>query len=781
MRFMRRKKGERRRVSFAPGSRTGRRSAAQGRIETLLRGCGSGMRDTSDDSALDVEFQCTEAQETAILHETTPNSLLNIVSGPGTGKTKTLCNRVACLLSRGIKPSEIIIFSLTNNSVKDFRKSLVSVIGEELAARIQISTIHSYANSLILNRSPYWDVIREEKNVSHSTLKHLIDEISAYKTPGIRSLHPDLADIDTLPLITGRQLNSLKTENSELYRKYLHVVFSEKFVKINDFNIIFDKMILEATIMVWINNYALKNDTEQSAISVPPGFEIPTSSLNLKEIIVDEFQDLSGLLLDFILELSNNKQLTIAGDIDQSLYGFNDATPDKNITHIVQLYKEEKRDLKEVVLDRTFRFSKSIHKFSLNLLAAKDSCIKMAVHEKNIPVVREVFKDLGNEFEFIYDEIHRLIKNSNGLLGPENFAILASVNKVLDNLQTYFQNKGSCYKVKRKTGSQPWTDTKLSSVISFLKVLDNPHNDPSMLITISFLSGFGTQTSIYMKKRAEEEGISIYECINKDERTKKRLGASRLDKLNAILANVNRKDPASIIHNLAELSELFSFSKRLKTDSLFNNYKEFLKELYVNLNVISKIEGPNTDILSYFLSNYQSDFFKEADLDKTTTKIEDDKYITLSTIHGAKGLEWDIVFVVSGLSDASAERFVQNSRVNYVAATRAKHLLYFNKSWYDTLPYIDSLDQKNISRSNVKVHYENTIVDYIPELKKLAIPNDLKELPRYAKPLGQTDSAYFQALLHNIKSRSQNLEKGKFLMLNSSRSMSTFAKLTRLL
>ena len=734
-----------------------------------------GMIEEEVQSIREIEFSCTNAQERAIIHETTPNSLLNIVSGPGTGKTKTLCHRIACLLSRGIKPSEIVVFSLTNQSVNDFRKSLATVIGEDLTACIQICTIHSYANSLILHRSPYWDIIRDEKNMDSRTMNPIIDQISAYKNEQIRKLHHDLRDIHTLPQISSKQLKFLKTNNVNLYRKYLHVAYSDKYVKTRDPNLIFDKMVLEATIIVWINNHVLKAG-DASDIIVPRGFEIPNAPLNLKEIVVDEFQDLSGLLLDFVLELSYDKQLTIAGDIDQSLYGFNDATPDKNIKHIVQLYKAENHDLQEVVLDRTFRFGEPIHKLSLNLLAAKDSCIKEVVDEPSIPVVRETFTNLGDEFEFVYNEIHKLIEKSNGVLKPSSFAVLASVNRVLDDFQLYFQNKKSSFKAKRHTGNHPWMDTKLSSVVSFLKVLENPHNDPSMLVILSFAKNFGFATTLAIKEKAEKGNVSIFDFMHEDKRILKKFGLENMEKFDNIIANVNRKDPASIIYSLAELCELFAFSKRLTPDSNFDRFKDFLRELYTNLNVISKIEGPDMDVLTYFISNYQNEFLQESELDRYSLDAPSE-YVTLSTIHSAKGLEWDIVFVISGLSDASSERYTQNSRVNYVAATRAKHLLYYNKSAFDDTLYVDTSDEKITAQSHVKVNYEKTIVDYIPELKPLTIPNKLTTLPQYGKPVSSQESQLLPTLLANIMGRSRNLRQGKPLGVVASKGISRMARL----
>ena len=710
-----------------------------------------------------VDLHCTEQQKKVIVEPPGKNTLINVLSGPGTGKTKTLCDRIAYLMSNGVKPSEIAVFSLTNQAVLDFKKSLSKLLGNELSELVSVSTIHGYANSILLQNSKYWDVLKDKNTLNSSILSSIIEGMSLSRKENYIKIMEKLSpnsinnNVKYLPKISERELKLLKGSDIQKYKQYLSLSPHNPVINFTskNSNIIFDKLVYEATLILNVNNLILSNngiENDDELINLTDEFRIPTDILNLKEIIIDEFQDLSVILLDFVLELSKNKQLTISGDMDQSLYGFNNATPYENMERLVNHYKQPNHNLKHFVLNKTFRLSEDIHKFSLNVLGASDTFITNFPNETTeIPIIRKEFTNLVDEFSFVYNEINHLIENSNGLLTPKNFAVLAPVNQVLDNFQTYFQNKSSKFRCKKLSGLQPWQDTKLSSVVSFLKILDNPHHDPSLLVVLSFLNKIGPRTVLSLKEEAENDKISIYELIHKNEKIKKKIGNETIEKLDKILTNIDKSDPTSIIYNLSCLSDLFYFSKQLKTESLFDNYKIFLKELFNNLEVISKIDNEEYNILSYFLSHYQDDFLNVKELDDTEiNKFEYfNEFISLSTIHNAKGLEWDIVFVLSSLCLMNNEYSIQKSRVNYVAATRAKHILYFNKSKFDQMLHVDTSNSSIYHKSFVKIEYEPSLLDCLPELKNLTKPNKLTNLPKFANPLSDQKRYKFSQLVAN--------------------------------
>lgn len=710
-----------------------------------------------------VDLHCTEQQKKVIVEPPGKNTLINVLSGPGTGKTKTLCDRIAYLMSNGVKPSEIAVFSLTNQAVLDFKRSLSKLLGNELSELVSVSTIHGYANSILLQNSKYWDVLKDKNTLNSSILSSIIEGMSLSRKENyikiMEKLSPESVNnnVRYLPKISERELKLLKGSDIQKYKQYLSLSPHNPVINFTskNSNIIFDKLVYEATLILNVNNLILSNngiENNDELINLTDEFRIPTDILNLKEIIIDEFQDLSVILLDFVLELSKNKQLTISGDMDQSLYGFNNATPYENMERLVNHYKKPNHNLKHFVLNKTFRLSEDIHKFSLNVLGASDTFITNFPNETTeIPIIRKEFTNLVDEFSFVYNEINHLIENSNGLLTPKNFAVLAPVNQVLDNFQTYFQNKSSKFRCKKLSGLQPWQDTKLSSVVSFLKILDNPHHDPSLLVVLSFLNKIGPRTVLSLKEEAENDKISIYELIHKNEKIKKKIGNETIEKLDKILTNIDKSDPTSIIYNLSCLSDLFYFSKQLKTESLFDNYKIFLKELFNNLEVISKIDNEEYNILSYFLSHYQDDFLNVKELDDTEiNKFEHyNEFISLSTIHNAKGLEWDIVFVLSSLCLMNNEYSIQKSRVNYVAATRAKHILYFNKSKFDQMLHVDTSNSSIYHKSFVKIEYEPSLLDCLPELKNLTKPNKLTNLPKFANPLSDPKRYKFSQLVAN--------------------------------
>ncbi|KAG0684516.1 ATP-dependent 3'-5' DNA helicase [Pichia californica] len=681
----------------------------------------------------EVDIICTEPQKNAITADSKPNSLINIISGPGTGKTTTLCNRVAYLISTGMKPNDILVFSLTNQSVKDFKKTLCKILDENLANEINVTTIHSFANKIVKTNSLYWEIIRDKKTIDSKILNSILQELS------LNPVNSDTSKNQTLQTkLTTNEINKIKINNPGLYKKYLNYEELGLSSLLKHTNVVYDKLIYEATQFLIMN-------TEET---------IPSFITNYKEIIVDEFQDISAVLLDFILELSKNKQLTIAGDIDQSLYVFNGATPDSNIKKIIPHYEQQGYNLTEIVLDETFRFSKNIHKFSLNLLGTEYSLIEKTVDEEPINVVREQFENNIDEFEFVCNEISYLINNSNGIIKPKNFAVLSIRNDVLDDFKQYFENKNSEIKIKRIMGTQKWLETKISTLVTLMKILDDPHDDPSLFVAISLLDRVGHKLTMKIKQESEESGQSIFDYLMESKKFNKIIDPEIFVKINNLTNTIDRSDPGSIIVALTEISKIFNFTKQLKTKDSHIQFDSFLKNLYESFKLLKTTHPEETDLISYFLSNYQSDFLlNDSFLDESLNYS--DGYVTAMTIHGSKGLEWDIVFVLSTVSfENNIVPISINARTNYVAGTRAKYLLYFNKYASDKTMFIDTTNSIDIKNNLFKTYYEKTMIDYIPKLKEIALPNDLKKLPIYSKPMGITkNDAHMKSLLFNISKR----------------------------
>lgn len=698
------------------------------------------------EDAIEVELKCNDIQRAIIEEIPVKNGLINVVSGPGTGKTKTLCDRIAYLLSRGTKYDEILVFSLTNQAVEDFKKTLSTVIGDELASLIQVSTIHSFANSILLSNSSYWQIVMD-KSVHFSTINEIM-RLSSLRNKMEYKDHFEIKDYKKLPKLKNDDLLKLRSSNPDLYRKYLGFEYIGELTELKSDNLVYDKIVYEAT--QTLSLYHKIGDLPESKINVP--FPV----LDAKEIIVDEFQDISYILLDFILELVRDKQLTIAGDIDQSLYEFNGATPDYNINKIIPYYQQPGYKLKEFVLDETFRFGKDIHKMSVNLLGQSKTLIRKTVDEPSLEIVREEFYSLLDEYEFIFNEIKRLIEKSDKRLSPKNFAVLSRTNQSLIDLQSYFANKNSNYRVKRLTNLLPWMETKLSSILSFIKILENPQNDACLIALIGMLNKVGPITVLNIKKAAERESVSVCDYLrDKGFPKSSKVPQNFISQMENIIAKVDKSDPSSILHQLMELCKLFDFPGKLeKSNVSLSLFQKLLEKLMAHLKVLQSIYGKQCNLVSLFLNSHQTEFLK--DTDELDFKFEHpDESITFSTIHSAKGLQWDIVFVVSTLAVTGSSTYSTDARTNYVAATRAKHLLYYNKSAHDSDLYIDTLDERKAFQNSIQTKYEKTVLDYIPELKRFAVPNNLRELPRFSKPYGKlANSDHISMLVNNIKNRS---------------------------
>ena len=131
------------------------------------------MNDAVEKKSKDVSFFCTPLQREVIVSDFGPDTLLTVIAGPGSGKTRTLCSRLAYMMSEeggGIKPEEILVLSLTNKSVDDFKYRLGSIISNSIAANANVMTFHSFAASVLREKYHNWRLM-EYDAVSYTHLR----------------------------------------------------------------------------------------------------------------------------------------------------------------------------------------------------------------------------------------------------------------------------------------------------------------------------------------------------------------------------------------------------------------------------------------------------------------------------------------------------------------------------------------------------------------------------------------------------------------------------------
>ncbi|ODV88164.1 hypothetical protein CANARDRAFT_26320 [[Candida] arabinofermentans NRRL YB-2248] len=616
----------------------------------------------AETSEAQISIDCTDLQYDAITSDgyTKPDTLLNIVAGPGSGKTRTLCNRIAYMLScdspGDIKPEEILVLSMTNRSVNDLKYKLKEVLGiEELVSSLQVMTFHSFAGGIINTKFDNWQIIEDEEIKRLSELVPNMKKNSASSVKTLKEIFQKSKFIDVD-----------QYESSELYKVYNFDKAS--FLKLRELIggsyslFTYDDILVEC-------NRILDED--------PPEF-----MQKYKAIIIDEFQDVYPSLADMIVKVSKGKHLTIAGDPNQSIYGFLGARVTRNWGKVLPMYEDE--DVRSITLGHSFRSTPELLAISSQLIGKKLTNIHTSVKSSNLLApVRMSFNSQDQEYEFIYNESKKLVDLSHGQIKPSDIAILSYSNREVDSIYEYFKKKGE-FNLNRLNSTPRWLKTQLSFILQYIKILIDPNQNLPLLSSLSLLRGVGLSSLNSIYTNAIKKDLSMWEYLT-DPQIKKPSAIEKntkefLQHLDHARSTINSNDPNSIILTLLEMGSKFGLKKRIHNNKLsplqIREYENYLHSIYKSLSRTLQVKPTDQTLLKYYLNNYNSDLLLNSNT--AITKIYQDDEINFSTIHTSKGLEFPVVFILSA-NNYNLSTDYERKKVMYVAMTRASSLLYFNK------------------------------------------------------------------------------------------------------
>lgn len=428
----------------------------------------------------------TKSQISVIQHPANLNTVLKVRAGPGSGKTSTIAGRIAYLLhTEELLPSEILVLSMANRLVNALRASIERLVGENKADQVSIATFHLFCGSLIDQYEHYFNTdASPRKLMDDLSWRHFLTfflgktiALNDQKVGG-RVSAPVLERI-----IADVRSGAVSAEDAAK-KAFVKKEYIEALLKYMDQNgmIRYDDLLTGALSLM-----------ELSANSADP---IPQLAA-YKAVVVDEFQDMHPQLMavvdavvlhpTFGAQPGAFKHLTVAGDANQSIYEFLGSRPElidrvgENIDpgNIVQL------DIPEL-----FRSTEEI------LTAATELCLEshymshaspLAVRGPgHLPVVYVQNSDT-EEYQFIADEITRLICELGGTLRALDFAILARTHQELDGILKYMENNYD-FQFTRLALGNAWVKTKLHILPDILNIIhQGPGADFSLLCILMLL------------------------------------------------------------------------------------------------------------------------------------------------------------------------------------------------------------------------------------------------------------------------------------------------------
>ena len=616
-----------------------------------------------------------EQQKNAVLITEGP---LLVLAGAGSGKTKVLTTKIAYLIKeKGINPYNILAITFTNKAANEMKERVEMMLGDE-SRNIQISTFHSFGLSIIkknynlLGLKSNFTIIDSDDSLS--TIKRILKELNydpKFFNPKtirnkISSAKNEMMNPDDFEKYCNSEFDNV---TNEVYREY------QNKLKINN-SLDFDDLLLLPIILFRENKDVLEYYQER-----------------FKYILIDEYQDTNKVQYELTKLLSKKyNNICVVGDPDQSIYGFRGSNY-KNILNFEKDYKNSK----VILLEQNYRSTKRILKVSNDIIKNNTKRKEKALWTDNIDGERIVYKrcnDEKDESRFVVNNIKELIDKNTPL---SEIAILYRTNAQSRNIEEALLKENIPYKV---VGSFYFYNRKeIKDLICYLKLIYNTDDDISLERIINVPKrGIGLKTLESITVRANSENKSMFEAID---------SGKELIFKNLILG-IKEKQPSLSLTELVdlildksgirkELEQEDSIESRSRLENL-EEFKSITKNFEDSYGIISLEEFLDEISLVSDMSEHQND-----------TNV-----VTLMTVHSAKGLEFDNVFII-GLEEnifphsmcITSNDIEEERRLCYVALTRAKknlvlvnakkRLLYGKDNYNPVSRFIEEIDKDDLN------------------------------------------------------------------------------------
>jgi len=581
------------------------------------------------------------------------NGAYLVIAGAGTGKTRTLVYRVARLVEMGVDPQSILLLTFTRKAAREMMNR-AAILLDNRCSKINGGTFHSFANLTLRKFHKLIGIDSGFTILDQGDSEDVINLIRAQLD--LVKLKKRFPNKQTINKILSLSVNSGKPVEEIVSEEYPH--FAEHIDKIKEIGRIYTTYKKESQLLDYDDLLVYLRDFLQDPI------KSQTLTRSIQFVMVDEYQDTNKLQADIVTGLAkHNNNIMVVGDDSQSIYSFRGANF-KNIMNFPKLFS----NVKVIMLEENYRSTQEV-------LDLGNHIIETAIEK----YPKELFtRKTGGELPAI---ISATTENMQSRFIVDRVLELREENVSLNDIAVLFRSSFSSFDLEielnkanipyQKFGGMKFIETAhVKDVLAFLRIAENPKDIVSWYRVLLLHEGVGPKRAqdLLAKITANELNIKSH-----PEKTLEKSVKENIFNLFLCLHRIHtsRQLPTEISEIVMDYYEpLFrakydDFNKRKKDLEIFINITENYKNLTTLLADMA-LEPPTESV---------------ADIGE---EDKDDEYLTLSTIHSAKGLEWHSVFIIhavegffpSSMSYAKIETLEEERRLMYVAATRAKQNLY---------------------------------------------------------------------------------------------------------
>ncbi|MDC0578605.1 UvrD-helicase domain-containing protein [Candidatus Pelagibacter ubique] len=629
------------------------------------------------------------AQKEAVLYLDGP---LLIVAGAGSGKTKVLTSRIAHIINeKKAFPNQILSVTFTNKAAKEMQNRVSSILNSKAIGLSWLGTFHSICAKLLRKHAPAAGLTSNFTIIDTDDQVRLIKNICKAENIDIKQLAPKfiLSIIDRWKN-KGFYPDEVVINKNDIFERTirpLYKIYQQKLLDLNACD--FGDLILHV-VKILEKNQDIRD----------------IYSNNFKYILVDEYQDTNYIQSRWLNLLSEkHKNLCCVGDDDQSIYSWRGAEI-KNFLEFDQVYKNSK----VIRLEENYRSSQNILSVASNLIANNQNrvgkTLKTTMEEGDL-VKLNCFKNGKDEAIGVSDEIEKKLKKKYSF---NNIAILVRAIFQTREFEERFLKIGLPYRILG--GTKFYERAEIKDCVAYLRLIHQPKDDlafdrivnnPKRAIgesTIKLIHEFSKINAVSLeiasKKLIEENLI----------KPKTKIGLSSflflMDKWrNDInIKKINHVKLLQLVLDESGYSSMLKNKKDLENENRLENIKELLSAM------------KDFDNLENFLEHVA--------LATSVDQDWDGEKVNMMTMHGSKGLEFDVVFLPGweeGLfpHQKSIEEKGQNGleeerRLAYVGITRAKKKAlisfamnrFYQGNWIDSMAsrFIEELPEKFLEKNS---------------------------------------------------------------------------------
>lgn len=603
-----------------------------------------------------------------------------VIAGAGSGKTRVLTYKIAYLLQQGMAPWNILALTFTNKAADEMKERIAALVGEDKAQSLWMGTFHSIFNRILryeahlLGFTQRYTIYKPDdtKSLVKNLLKEMQLDDKEYKPGVVCGRISEAKNAMVLPDDYAANAETRQRDRMDHMEQLglIYKFYVERMKRANAMD--FDDLLL--------NTYLLFEHHPEVLEKYAQRFHF---------ILVDEYQDTNTVQHRIMHQLARrHEHICVVGDDAQSIYSFRGAQID-NILEFAKVY----RGAKLFKLEQNYRSTQNIVKAANSLIACNKRQIEKEVFSRNEegdPLQLNVACKDVEEGEIVCNRISRLKKTQG--IPYSQMAILYRTNAQSRIFEEGLLKRSIPYRIY--AGHSFYDHAEIRDVLSYFRLIVNHHDEEAFKRCIKCpRRGIGDTTIEKIILTAHQADAGVWDVMEHPDQysldvnrgTRNKLEAFR-EMMHAFINSQNTLDAYELASDIISKSGVGQDYLQ-KNDAESIDKRNNLSELLNAINTFVETQKKTGNEQHCYLADFLSEVALFSDQDEAADNAGRDT-VTLMTVHSAKGLEFDAVFIVgmeenlfpSAQSLYSQRAMEEERRLFYVAITRARKHCYLSAS-----------------------------------------------------------------------------------------------------